>query len=424
MKYQRYIVFAFVVMILAVCLPGREIQAGDMEVRAVWVSFYEYEGAGLQDKTETTFRKNADRLFRNIRDNGCNTVYFHVRAFDDAIWPSDNFNFSSYMGTAAPEYDPLAILVESAHKYGLSFHAWMNPYRKTENKIYDPSKEATQSRILLAVKEVLDRYPVDGIHFDDYFYPSASHKQYKKYKSVSKEEKMMHVNALIQNVYNMVKAKSSTLQFGISPAGNIDNCEAMGADVKTWMSQPGYIDYIVPQIYWSNSYLLSGKRVKLFNQRLKQWTKWNTLGIKMYVGLGLYRGGMRDACDLGWKKSSRVIANEIGKLRENTKISGYSLFSYESLYKESCQKEVKNMLKKIAVIRITGGRKQMAVGSRLSLTAVVWPVRFGRSVTWSSSNKKIAEVSKKGVVKAKKPGTVKIYARKGNKRATLKIQIS
>ncbi len=126
------------------------------EVRAVWVSFYEYEGAGLKNKGEGEFRQNADQMFRNIRDNGCNTVYFHVRAFDDAIWPSDNFDFSSYMGDDTPSYDPLAILIEAAHKYKLSFHAWMNPYRITQKKIYDPSEESTTSRILLAVREVID----------------------------------------------------------------------------------------------------------------------------------------------------------------------------------------------------------------------------------------------------------------------------
>ncbi len=151
-------------------------QAEEDEVRAVWVSFYEYKGAGLKNKPEGTFRVNADKMFRNIRDNGCNTVYFHVRAFDDAIWPSDNFEFSTYMGQE-PEYDPLAILIETAHKYGLSFHAWMNPYRITQKKIYDPSKPSTNSRILLAVREVIDQYEVDGIHFDDYFYPSKGHKQ-------------------------------------------------------------------------------------------------------------------------------------------------------------------------------------------------------------------------------------------------------
>nr|MBP3599221.1 family 10 glycosylhydrolase [Eubacterium sp.] len=423
MKIRMYMILSLVLMAVASCFIGKELEAADTEVRAVWVSFFEYETAGLKDKSEEEFRANADIMFKNIRNNGCNTVYFHVRAFDDAIWPSDNFEFSSYMGEYEPDYDPLAILVESAHKYQLSFHAWMNPYRITQKKIYNPSKESTRSRILLAVKEVIDSYAVDGIHFDDYFYPSSSHKQYKKYKSVSKEEKMTYVNTMIQEVYNMVKQKSPTLQFGISPAGNVENCEAMGADVKTWMSVPGYIDYIVPQIYWSNNYLLEGKRTKLFDKRLKQWTKLNTAGVQMYVGLGLYRGGMSDRYDRGWKKSSKVIANEIGKIRKNAKVSGYSLFSYESLYKESCRKEVKNMLSKISSVTITGGKNTLTKGDKLRLKASVWPLRLGQTVTWRTSNKRIATVSKKGVVKAKKKGTVKIYAKKGTKKAVLRIKI-
>ena len=93
------------------------------------------------------------------------------------------------MGKKTPNYDPLAILVESAHKYGLKFHAWMNPYRITQKKIYDPAKKSTTSRIMLAVREVIDNYPVDGIHFDDYFYPGSGHKQYKKYASLSNKQK-------------------------------------------------------------------------------------------------------------------------------------------------------------------------------------------------------------------------------------------
>lgn len=394
------------------------------EVRAVWVSFYEYEGAGLKNKGEEEFRQNADQMFRNIRDNGCNTVYFHVRAFDDAIWPSDNFDFSSYMGDGTPSYDPLAILIEAAHKYKLSFHAWMNPYRITQKKIYDPSEESTTSRILLAVREVIDNYAVDGIHFDDYFYPSKGHKQYSKYSSLSVKKKMSYTNAMVQTVYNTVKQKSPTLQFGISPAGNVEYCESIGADVKTWMSVPGYVDYIIPQIYWSNVYMLGGKKTKLFDQRLRQWRQLNTAGVEMYIGLGLYRGGMKDSSDLGWGRSSKVVASEISKTRRSSGVSGYSLFSYESLYKKACQKEVKNMLSRISTVKIkaASGRK-MKRGQRVKLTASVWPLRLGQSVTWKSSNRKIATVSQRGVVRARKKGTVKMYAKKGSRKAVIRIQV-
>ncbi|MCM1244174.1 MAG: family 10 glycosylhydrolase [Roseburia sp.] len=419
---SRFYVAAFFLTVLLYCF-GNAGTAHAKEVRAVWVSFYEYEGAGLKNQPEAAFRANADKMFRNIRDNGCNTVFFHVRAFDDAIWPSENFDFSSYMGSEEPDYDPLAILVEAAHKYDLSFHAWMNPYRITKQKVYDPAEKSTNSRILLAVHEVIDKYPVDGIHFDDYFYPSKGHKQYSKYSSVSKKKKMEYTNAMVQSVYNAVKQKSDSLQFGISPAGNVEYCETIGADVKTWMSTQGYIDYIVPQIYWSNSYLLGGRMTKLFDQRLSQWKSLNTAGVTMYIGLGLYRGGMSDRLDTGWKKSSKVVASEISKTRRSSKVSGYALFSYESLYKNSCQKEVKNLLKRISTVKISADTKTLKRGSKMTLRASVWPLRLGQSVEWRSSNKKIATVSRNGVVKAKKKGTVRIRAVKGNKKVSIKLRI-
>lgn len=422
MKSRRKIIFFVMCLAAAVLCLSNKGKAEAKEVRAVWVSFYEYEGAGLKNKPESTFRKNADKLFKNIRDNGCNTVYFHVRAFDDAIWKSDNFEFSTYMG-AEPDYDPLAILIEAAHKYKLSFHAWMNPYRITQKKIYDPSLSSTNSRILLAVREVIDGYDVDGIHFDDYFYPSKGHKQYSKYSSLSQSKKKNYVNQMVRSVYNAVKQKSPSLQFGISPAGNVENCEAIGADVKTWLSVPGYVDYIVPQIYWSNAYMLNGKFTKLFDQRLRQWKKLNTANIPMYIGLGLYRGGMRDSYDIGWKRSSKVVASEISKTRRSDKVSGYALYSYESLYKSSCRKEVKNLLSRISTVKISSGSKTLKRGSTLKLNAAVWPLRLGQSVTWKSSNRKIATVSRKGIVRARKKGTVKIYAWKGSRRANVVIQV-
>lgn len=424
---RKTITFSMLLFLAAVLfgmINVRVARAEEDEVRAVWVSFYEYKGAGLKNKSESVFRQNADKMFRNIRNNGCNTVYFHVRAFDDAIWPSENFGFSTYMGNE-PEYDPLAILVETSHKYGISFHAWMNPYRITQKKVYDPSMPSTNSRILLAVREVIDNYPVDGIHFDDYFYPSKGHKQYAKYASLSKEIKMVYTNAMVQSVYQMVKEKSPALQFGISPAGNVEYCESIGADVKTWMSAPGYVDYIVPQIYWSNSYKLGGKMTKLFDQRMSQWKRLNTANIKMYIGLGLYRGGMKDSLDRGWRKSSKVVASQISKTRRSAKVSGYSLFSYESLYKSSCRKEVKNMLTRISTVTISGAdNSNMKQGQKLALTASVWPLRVSQSVEWKSSDKSVATVSANGVVTARSAGTVTIYAKRGSRKAAVRIQVA
>ena len=164
-------------------------QAGTLSTRGVWISAFEYEDLGLVGTmSESQFRANAASVFAKVKANGCNTVYFHVRSFDDAIYPSKVVGWSERFtkGKGAPSYDPLKILIDTAHRYGLKFHAWMNPYRVTFKKVLDPAEDTTTDRIVSQVKEIINKYKVDGIHFDDYFYPN----NVKKYKKLSKGEKL------------------------------------------------------------------------------------------------------------------------------------------------------------------------------------------------------------------------------------------
>lgn len=418
----------FILMIAVVIMAmtsgwsrAEEAQAGTFATRGVWVSCFEFEQLGLKDKTEGQFRVNANRIFANIKASGCNTVYFHVRAFNDAIYPSSVVGWSKYIsssGTALP-YNPLSILISSAHRYGLQFHAWMNPYRITSKKVLDPGAAATTDRIVRQVREIVEHYPVDGIHFDDYFYPTNE----KKYNKVSKTTRMKNVNAMVKNVYNTVKSKSKKLKFGISPAGDISYCEKIGADVKTWLSQTGYVDYIVPQIYWSDRYIMSGKRTKLFTTRLAAWRAMNTADIPMYVGLALYKAGNSLKEDPGWKKSSKNIANQLKKIRAGN-TEGYVLFSYTDLYRSGAAREIKHYLETIGKISINKKKKTLKVKKKYRLRAKVSPSRLQGRVKWRSSNKKIATVSKSGVVKAKRKGKVKIYAYYGKlkKYCTIKVK--
>ena len=114
-------------------------QAGTLSTRGVWISAFEYEDLGLVGTmSESQFRANAASVFAKVKANGCNTVYFHVRSFDDAIYPSKVVGWSERFtkGKGAPSYDPLKILIDTAHRYGLKFHAWMNPYRVTFKKCW------------------------------------------------------------------------------------------------------------------------------------------------------------------------------------------------------------------------------------------------------------------------------------------------
>lgn len=124
---------------------------------------------------------------------------------------------------------------------------------------------------------------------------------------------------MVQTVYGNIKAQNPNLLFGISPAGNVEYCESLGADVKTWMKGPGYVDYIAPQIYWSNSYRVGKKTVRMFDNRFAKWKRLNKGNIPMYIGLALYRGGMKDASDRGWRKSKKIIASQISKIRRSEK---------------------------------------------------------------------------------------------------------
>lgn len=419
---KRFLMFLVVVLTALTYGWGEknEVQAGTLGTRGVWVSCFEYEKLGLKDKTENEFRINAGRMFDTIKGSGCNTVYFHVRSYDDAIYPSQVTGWSKYLTSSgrAPGYNPLRILVDLAHSRGLKLHAWMNPYRVTKKKVLDPANVATTDRIVRQVREIVNYYKVDGIHFDDYFYPTNE----KKYKNVSKAVRKKNVNIMVQKVYSTVKAKSKKLKFGISPAGDIAYCEKIGADVKTWLSHSGYVDYIVPQIYWSDQYLMAGKQTALYSTRLAAWRGINVLDKPMYVGLALYKTGNYLKEDPGWKKNSKNIAKQIQLIRSGN-TEGYVLFSYTDLVRSGAAKELKNYYKTIGKLKLSKKKKKLRAGKKFRLQASLWPTRLKGRVKWRSGNKKIATVSKSGLVKAKKKGKVRIYASYGSWKKTCVVTV-
>ena len=411
-------------VMLAALLVGvnqkTDAKAGSLSTRGVWVSCFDYEDLGLSNVSESEFRKNANTLFYRIKANGCNTVYFHVRSYDDAIYPSEVVGWSKKLskGGKALSYDPLEIVITYAHKYGLKFHAWMNPYRVTKKKVLDPGKEKTTERIVAQVSEIIENYKVDGIHFDDYFYPTNE----KKYKKVSRATRMKNVNQMVEEVYATVKEKSKKLQFGISPAGNIDYCKKIGADVETWLSEDGYVDYIVPQIYWSDNYILEGEKTKLFTERLKEWREINVNDVPMYIGLALYKAGYRLKEDPGWTKTSKNIVNQLNKIK-NGNTEGYVLFAYVDLYQSHASKEVKNYLAKITTLSLNCSKKTLRAGKTYRLKATASLKRVQNAIKWKSANRKVATVSKNGTVKAKKKGKTKIYAYYGSKKKSCQIRV-
>jgi uncharacterized lipoprotein YddW (UPF0748 family) len=316
-------------------VSGSAITTG---VQAVWISFGDYKSAGLYNKSKATFTSNANSYFKKLKKDGINTIYFHVVPCNDAIYPSEYLSWSHYMFKKAPSYDPLEILVKAAHNNGMYFHAWINPYRKKMGTIYNPAKSSSLNRIKRIVKEIIQNYDVDGIHFDDYFYPSRS--KGSQYYSVSVKRRKQVINKMVRTIYKTVKNEDESLLFGISPAGNIEYAESLGCDLETWLSEDGYIDYIVPQIYWSDQYRMNGKTVALFSERLEEWCELNENDTPMYIGLAMYRAGSRISSDLGWRRKSNNIVAQIKKAK-NADCQGFVLFSSSYMYRSSSKKEMK-----------------------------------------------------------------------------------
>ncbi len=293
------------------------------EFRAVWFSFRDWQ-AYLQGKSEADFRSTFESVCNNTVANGMNTIIVHVRSHNDAVYPSVIYPWSTEMlGGVSPGFDPLAIIVETAHRYGLKIHAWVNPYGYRNGEFCGDANLATHDNILAGIGEILEHYQVDGIHFDDYFPPlgAATH------------------NTLLRDVYSLTHAYGKV--FGVSPQGNIDNNINGGADVVTWLSNTGYVDYLCPQLYWTDNYGSAGN-VTMFSDRLAAWKALDTAGIPMYVGLAAYKAGESISGDPGWAMNTTNLASQVQKLRASG-CGGFILYSYSGTICNAASAEMQNL---------------------------------------------------------------------------------
>lgn len=367
----RIIAFILLFSLLAAS-PAMEIRAkaapAAADKKACWISFLDIEVL-LKDKSEKDFRSKVAAMYDTVTKYGMNTVIVHVRALGDAMYPSDYYPWAEYFTADRrdPGYDPLEIMLELAHQKNLRFEAWINPYRLSRNSestlsfkatphyetfrpfsieykapggqtclVLDPAKQEARDLITNGVKEIVSRYDVDGIHFDDYFYVSGMA------DNVDNASRKSNVNALVSQVYKAIKAIDPDCTFGISPAGNPDNARSQGADIDTWLSTPGYVDYIMPQIYWTDVYVTSNGAEQMFTNRCSAWQKINKLELPLYVGLALYRVGEKSKTDLGWSTSDANLAYQYLTARQ-LGYDGYALFRYQWLEKDIAAAELNHL---------------------------------------------------------------------------------
>lgn len=352
----------------------------DEEMRGVWVSYMELSMENESSKTQKAFEDKFTEIAQKCRKSGFNTLIVQVRPFCDALYKSSYFPWSHILtGTQGenPQYDALQIMCDICKENNLKIHAWINPYRvssnetpkklsdnnpyiknpeiaiKTDNGIFlDPSNETAQQLICDGVKEIAEKYDVDGIQFDDYFYPtedeSFDKKQYAAYiEKYGKENcmsldnwRMQNVNTLICKVYRTIKSVDSSVEFGISPQGNIDNNDGLYADVKSWCTCKGFADYICPQIYFSLE-----NPALTFEDCLDSWTSLDfDEDVKLYVGLGGYKAGNGEYDEETWLLSDSILADEYDILRNNKSVRGFMLYSYNSLEDDTAKKEINNLI--------------------------------------------------------------------------------
>ena len=352
----------------------------DEEMRGVWVSYMELSMENESSKTQKAFEDKFTEIAQKCRESGFNTLIVQVRPFCDALYKSSYFPWSHILtGTQGenPQYDALQIMCDICKENNLKIHAWINPYRvssnetpkklsdnnpyiknseigiKTDNGIFlDPSNETAQQLISDGVKEIAENYDVDGIQFDDYFYPtedeSFDKKQYEAYiekygkkNSMSLDNwRMQNVNTLICKVYRTIKSVDSSVEFGISPQGNIGNNDGLYADVKSWCTCKGFADYICPQIYFSLE-----NPALTFEDCLDSWTSLDfDENVKLYVGLGGYKAGNGEYDEETWLLSDSILADEYDILHNNKSVRGFMLYSYNCLEDNTAEKEVNNLI--------------------------------------------------------------------------------
>lgn len=339
------------------------------EMRAMWISFLEWQEIDIS--TEEALRTNVGQMFDNCASMGLNTVIVAVRPFADALYKSEYYPWSHLItGTQGtdPGFDPLAAMIEEAHARNLRIEAWINPYRvqhpthgpdtlsennpatanpswvRKEGGLWlDPGLPEVRELVVNGVVEIVENYEIDGIHFDDYFYPEGNTaafdaETYTKYGNGEDlgSWRRGNVNEMVRSVYAAIQAANPSVSFGISPQGNNENNYNMHhCDIKLWMSEPGYVDYIMPQLYWGFDYIRNGNDKAAFANKVDEWSSYRLLtDVKLYAGLGAYRIGEGDQSDSysGEWQSGHVLADMAQYISEAELFDGFALFNYNSLF--------------------------------------------------------------------------------------------
>ncbi len=354
----------------------------------VWLTYSEI-GDLVKNKSEEEYRESLNELFDNLQEGKINTVFYQCRAFCDSFYESEIFPVSKYIsaGNKALSFDPFEIFLQMSRERNIKVHCWVNPYRvsynndfsvlpenspvrelykENENSVIlcdegiflNPAVSEGRKLVLDGIREILNKYQVDGIHFDDYFYPDTENLNdtvvYEEYQknggmlSVA-EWRRENASALVSAVYSLVKSFDENLIFSISPSADIEKCKnVFYADVEKWCSESGFADYIIPQIYFG----FENEKMP-FNTVLKEWEELTEKSeVKLVCGLAVYKCGELDenagSGKSEWQENVNILSRQYEQILESQAWQGFSLFSYSYAFGEKSseysKKEIKTLL--------------------------------------------------------------------------------
>lgn len=397
-------------------LPAREI-------RAVWVATVgriDFPAGNIESVHKEQYIEYLD-LFEKYN---LNTVIFQIRPCSDAFYDSPYEPWSQYItGTQGknPGYDMLGWLVEETHKRGMEFHAWLNPYRVSKSAgtwysvgasthpakqhpewtvtyngelLYRPACEEVKQLLVNVIDDVITKYDVDGIHFDDYFYPyptaseryndDADYKAYGSAYSNVGDFRRAQVDDVIKRIHDLIAAKKPGVVFSISPFGiwrnkasdasgsdssGLQNYDDLYADVRKWC-QEGWIDLVVPQLYNSTSNIAMN-----YTKMLSWWSK-NSFKAKLAIGHGVYRFGVPAEGEP--YQSPNELTRQFDQLRATPEVIGS--FLYNATAFRTNQVGWADRLR--TYYRYKALIPEIGPGSAAPIPAAVEPVADGRTISW------------------------------------------
>jgi uncharacterized lipoprotein YddW (UPF0748 family) len=385
-KWRYFPILALLLILLIACpsVSMAQLQAGrDLsmdnkeEFRAVWIAtVLNLNWPSATNLSPEVQKDEFIHLLDRAKEMGMNAVIVQVRPTADAFYPSHINPWSSYLMSQQgvnPGYDPLLFMVEEAHKRNLEFHAWFNPYRVSMNidrnqlvpehpasvhpdwvveyggkLYYNPGLSEVREHVMESVKEVVRNYDIDGVHFDDYFYPykvngvdfpdEQTYQVYGKGRFTDKGDwRRDNINQLVQFVSKVIKEEKPHVKFGISPFGIWKNkstdptgsetsggesYDAIYADTRTWIQQE-WIDYVVPQIYWSIGFPAAAY------EKLVSWWANEVKGyhVHLYIGHAIYKIAANTPA---WDNPDE-IPNQISLNQQFPEVKGSVFFSIGDL---------------------------------------------------------------------------------------------